>query len=136
MRYCSNVFFALSHFLHSSKKELNFYEMIKFVIFFYHQQIFYPLQNFFKILEKPDFVKLPTPIFGLAIGSNMADKIRLNRVRKLTLEHRRMIVDLYESGNYTMVAIAEMFGISQPRVSQIVNNVYLEMGDLIETKSN
>lgn len=66
----------------------------------------------------------------------MADKIRLNRVRKLTLEHRRMIVDLYESGNYTMIAIAEMFGISQPRVSQIVNNVYSEMGDLIETESD
>tara|TARA_R100000664_G_C2713189_1_gene109220 strand:- start:188 stop:376 length:189 start_codon:yes stop_codon:yes gene_type:complete len=59
----------------------------------------------------------------------MAEKIRLNRVRKLTLEQRRMICDLYESGNYTMVAIAEMFGISQPRVSQIVNNVYLELGE-------
>ena len=81
-------------------------------------------------------MKLPIPIFGLSIGSNMADKIRLNRVRKLTLEQRRMIVDLYESGNYTMVSIAEMFGISQPRVSQIVNNIYFEMGDLIETKSN
>ena len=59
----------------------------------------------------------------------MAEKIRLNRVRKLTLEQRRMICDLYESGNYTMVAIAEMFGISQPRISQIVNNVYLEFGE-------
>tara|TARA_Y100000004_G_scaffold166263_1_gene197853 strand:- start:55 stop:243 length:189 start_codon:yes stop_codon:yes gene_type:complete len=59
----------------------------------------------------------------------MAEKIRLNRVRKLTLEQRRMICDLYESGNYTMVSIAEMFGISQPRVSQIVNNVYLELGE-------
>ena len=28
-----------------------------------------------------------------------------------------------------MVSIAEMFGISQPRVSQIVNNVYLELGE-------
>ena len=59
----------------------------------------------------------------------MVEKIRLNRVRKLTLEQRRMICDLYESGNYTMVSIAEMFGISQPRVSQIVNNVYLELGE-------
>ena len=59
----------------------------------------------------------------------MAEKIRLNRVRKLTLEQRRMICDLYESGNYTMVSIAKMFGISQPRVSQIVNNVYLELGE-------
>ena len=59
----------------------------------------------------------------------MAEKIRLNRVRKLTLEQRRMICDLYASGNYTMVAIAEMFDISQPRVSQIVNNVYLELGE-------
>jgi len=59
----------------------------------------------------------------------MADKVRLNRVRKLTLEKRRMICDLYKSGNYTMVAIAEMFDISQPRVSQIVNNVYLELGE-------
>ena len=59
----------------------------------------------------------------------MAEKIRLNRVRKLTLEQRRMICDLYASGNYTMVSIAEMFGISQPRVSQIVNNVYLELGE-------
>lgn len=40
-----------------------------------------------------------------------------------------MIVDLYTSGNYTMVSIGEMFGISQPRVSQIVNNVYSELGD-------
>jgi len=47
----------------------------------------------------------------------------------LTLEQRRMICDLYESGNYTMVSIAKMFGISQPRVSQIVNNVYLELGE-------
>ena len=74
-------------------------------------------------------MKLRSPIFELAIGSNMAEKIRLNRVRKLTLEQRRMICDLYGSGNYTMVSIAEMFGISQPRVSQIVNNVYLELGE-------
>ena len=59
----------------------------------------------------------------------MAEKVRLNRVRKLTLEQRRMICDLYRSGNYTMVSIAEMFDISQPRVSQIVNNVYFELGE-------
>tara|TARA_R100001086_G_C11732181_1_gene230023 strand:- start:285 stop:485 length:201 start_codon:yes stop_codon:yes gene_type:complete len=66
----------------------------------------------------------------------MAEKIRFNRVRKLTLEQRKMICDLYESGNYTMVAIAEMFGISQPRVSQIVNNTYSEMGDYLAEKSD
>tara|TARA_R100000900_G_scaffold1326_2_gene2829 strand:- start:1792 stop:1992 length:201 start_codon:yes stop_codon:yes gene_type:complete len=66
----------------------------------------------------------------------MAEKIRFNRVRKLTLEQRKMICDLYESRNYTMVAIAEMFGISQPRVSQIVNNTYSEMGDYLAEKSD
>jgi DNA-directed RNA polymerase specialized sigma subunit len=52
---------------------------------------------------------------------------RKNRTRKLTIEQRIELVKLYHSGDFTMVELGRRYGISQPRVSQIVNNVYNEL---------
>lgn len=53
---------------------------------------------------------------------------RKNRTRKLTVEQRIEIRRLYSLDCFTMVKLADMFDISQPRVSQIVNDVYGEFG--------
>ena len=57
----------------------------------------------------------------------MEIKTRKNRTRKLTVEQRFELVKLYQSGDFTMVELGKRYGISQPRVSQIVNNVYNEL---------
>ena len=56
----------------------------------------------------------------------METKTRKNRTRKLNIEQRIELVKLYKTGNYTMVQLGLIYAISQPRVSQLVNNVYNE----------
>lgn len=53
---------------------------------------------------------------------------RKNRTRKLTFEQRILIRKLYRTTEITMVDLGLQFGISQPRVSQIINDVYGEFG--------
>jgi DNA-binding MarR family transcriptional regulator len=53
---------------------------------------------------------------------------RKNRTRKLTVEQRILIRKLYRETEITMVDLGSRFGISQPRVSQIINDVYGEFG--------
>jgi len=53
---------------------------------------------------------------------------RKNRTRKLTIEQRILIRKLYRETEITMVDLGLKFGISQPRVSQIINDVYGEFG--------
>ena len=48
------------------------------------------------------------------------------RTKVLDPKDRRAIIDLYRSGDWTMKSLAERFGVSQPRISQIVNNTYGE----------
>lgn len=56
------------------------------------------------------------------------------RHRKLSEKDRIAIAELYGLGIHTMNEIAEMFNVSQPRISQIVNDSYGEMKQ-IYTKS-
>lgn len=56
------------------------------------------------------------------------------RHRKLSEKDRIAITELYGLGIHTMTEIAEMFNVSQPRISQIVNDSYGEMKQ-IYTKS-
>lgn len=53
---------------------------------------------------------------------------RKNRTRKMNIEQRLELIRLYQTGNFTMVELGLKYGISQPRVSQIVNDVYGEFG--------
>ncbi len=53
---------------------------------------------------------------------------RKNRTRKLTVKQRLELIRLYRTGDITMVKLGLKYGISQPRVSQIVNDVYGEFG--------
>lgn len=50
------------------------------------------------------------------------------RVRKLTMEAREAIRDLKRKG-WKGKDIADLFGVSQARVSQIVSNYYGEMDE-------
>lgn len=54
---------------------------------------------------------------------------RKNRVRKLTVDERLLIVRLCRDGEMTQKRIAELFGISQARVSQLRRNYYGELPD-------
>ncbi len=49
------------------------------------------------------------------------------RTRKLTRNVRIAICELYEFGTHTMTEIGIIFGVSQPRISQIVRDTYGEM---------
>ena len=51
---------------------------------------------------------------------------RKNRTRKLTVEQRIEIITLYKLGNITMCELGILYAVSQPRISQIVNDVYGE----------
>lgn len=42
------------------------------------------------------------------------------RTRKLTVEKRKVIYNLYNDNHFKMKDIAEIFGVSVPRISQIV----------------
>jgi len=53
-------------------------------------------------------------------------KERKNRVRKLTLNDREIICMCYMNG-VSGKQLAEMFQVSPARISQIVNNYYMEM---------
>lgn len=55
----------------------------------------------------------------------MNEKIRLNRVRKLTLEDRNNIRILSLSGT-SGKRLAILFNVSPARISQIVNDYYKE----------
>lgn len=41
--------------------------------------------------------------------------------RKLNLDQELQIKELYSSGDYHMSTLAQMFGVSQPTISRIVN---------------
>ena len=60
-------------------------------------------------------------------------KIRHTRKRKLSLKDRRAIYFLYQSGEWTMKHLASRFGVSQPRICQIVNDSYGELEAVLET---
>jgi len=53
---------------------------------------------------------------------------RKTRTRKLTMEDRESIVQLYKTG-MTGKRISEIFSVSPARISQIVNNYYGEMSE-------
>ena len=54
---------------------------------------------------------------------------RKNRTRILTIDDRRLIVRLVKRDSIPQKKCAEMFGVSQARISQIVNDYYGEMPD-------
>lgn len=49
-----------------------------------------------------------------------------HRTKKLTLEDRQAIVELASTKKHTYSWIAERFGVSRGRVSQLVNDTYNE----------
>lgn len=54
---------------------------------------------------------------------------RKNRTRILTIDDRRLIVRLVKNEGIPQKKCAEMFSVSQARISQIVNDYYGEMPD-------
>jgi len=52
--------------------------------------------------------------------------MKAHRTKKLTLEDRQAIIDLAKTKKHTYQWIAEKFGVSRGRVSQLVNNTYDE----------
>ena len=52
---------------------------------------------------------------------------RKNRTRILTIDDRRLIVRLVKNEGIPQKKCAEMFNVSQARISQIVNDYYGEM---------
>ena len=67
------------------------------------------------------------------MGENQPSDRKL-RVRKLTIDDRLAICELYNLGTFTMEKLAEMFGVSQPRVSQIVRDTYGEMMQIVRNQ--
>ena len=67
------------------------------------------------------------------MGENQPSDRKL-RVRKLTIDDRLAICELYNLGTFTMEKLAEMFGVSQPRVSQIVRDTYGEMMQIVQNQ--
>ncbi len=67
------------------------------------------------------------------MGQNQPS-VRKLRERKLSLDDRIAICELYNLGTFTMEKIGEMFGVSQPRVSQIVRDTYGEMMQIRRNK--
>lgn len=63
------------------------------------------------------------------MGENIVTTRKI-RNRKLTVQDRIAICNLYESRTHTMEQIGEIFGVTQPRISQIVNDVYGEMSQI------
>ena len=49
-----------------------------------------------------------------------------HRVKKLTLQDRQAIRDLYAAGQVSMAYLATMFDVSRGRISQVVNDNYKE----------
>ena len=49
-----------------------------------------------------------------------------HRVKKLTLQDRQAIRDLYAAGKVSMAYLANMFNVSRGRISQLVNDNYDE----------
>ena len=62
----------------------------------------------------------------------MSDMPVKRRNRILSLKDRRAIIQLYERGGWTMQQLADLFSVSQPRISQLVNDTYGERGSLNE----
>ncbi len=67
------------------------------------------------------------------MGENQPSDRKL-RVRKLTIDDRLAICELYNLGTFTMEKLGEMFGVSQPRVSQIVRDTYGEMMQIVRNQ--
>ena len=67
------------------------------------------------------------------MGQNQPSSRKL-RVRKLSIDDRIAICELYNLGTFTMEKIGEMFGVSQPRVSQIVRDTYGEMMQIAQNQ--
>lgn len=67
------------------------------------------------------------------MGENQPSDRKL-RVRKLTIDDRLAICELYNLGTFTMEKLGEMFGVSQPRVSQIVRDTYGEMMQIVQNQ--
>ena len=57
------------------------------------------------------------------------------RKRKLTPKQRMDIIELYDSRLLTMLEISKIYEVSQPRISQIINNNYGERDALEQTYS-
>jgi len=58
--------------------------------------------------------------------------VRKTRTRKLSVEDRLLIVTLVKEQGLTQKRCAEMFSVSQARVSQIITNYYGEFADVIQ----
>ena len=54
------------------------------------------------------------------------EKEVLRRHRVLSIKDRIAILTLYDGGGWTMKELGLMFAVSQPRISQIVNDTYGE----------
>lgn len=54
---------------------------------------------------------------------------RKSRTRILSQKDKIAICRLYQSGGWTQQELADMFGVSQPRISIIINNKLGEMTD-------
>lgn len=54
---------------------------------------------------------------------------RKNRTRKLTVEARKIIIRLHGEG-WSGRELSEAFGVSRPRISQIINDYYGEIPDV------
>lgn len=60
--------------------------------------------------------------------SKVSKKV-IRRKRILSLKDRQRICLLYESDAFTMTDLAQLFSVTQPRISQIVSNYYGERDD-------
>ena len=49
-----------------------------------------------------------------------------HRVKKLTLQDRQAIRDVYSRGNVSMAYLARLYNVSRGRISQVVNDNYKE----------
>jgi len=57
----------------------------------------------------------------------MVENSRKSRNRILTMKDRIAIRTLYEEGNWTQQELADMFNVSQPRISMIINDTLGEI---------
>ena len=62
----------------------------------------------------------------------MSDKVEDNmqraiRNKKLSAKDRLAIIDLYNTGSYSMAELGKMFNVHKSRISHIVNDTYNEI---------
>lgn len=52
---------------------------------------------------------------------------RATRTKKLSPKDRLAIIDLYETGHYSMAELGKMFNVHKSRISHIINDTYNEI---------